>query len=252
MNNENIDPRHHRKCHPKKGGIPSLMAELSIFRRLIKLIHPEGIPAAGVRIYNTLSQTRMFRHHYVKIAEDIARYCGPQGSALDVGTGPAWLLVELHRLRPQMILHGVDISPAMVAGARKNLARAGLAGAIDIHEAGAGHLPFADCSFDVVASTGSIHHWKDPTGGLNEVWRALKPGGYGLMYDIVSNTPRPVWADMMRQFGRLRMTLLWVHAFEEPFYTMEAYGSLARPTRFREGKLRFVGVMCCLVMKKEE
>jgi ubiquinone/menaquinone biosynthesis C-methylase UbiE len=38
-------------------------------------------------------------------------------------------------------------------------------------------LPFADERFEVVVSTASIHHWKDPDRGLAEIYRVLKPGG---------------------------------------------------------------------------
>ena len=50
---------------------------------------------------------------------------------------------------------------------------------------------------------------------------------------------------------RLKMVLLWLHSFEEPFYSRNDLELLARPRLFNEGKIRFVGVMCCLVLKKE-
>lgn len=118
-------------------------------------------------------------------------------------------------------------------------------------EGGADALPFADNSFDIVVSTGSIHHWKDPEAGLNEIYRILSPGGYALIYDIVSDTPRAVLQDAKRQFGRFRMFMLWIHAFEEPFYSTQGFESLPRSTLFKEGNVRFVGVLFCLTMKKE-
>ena len=144
-----------------------------------------------------------------------------------------------------------DASPAMVAAARKHVADAELSGLIDVTEGNASALPFPDASFDMVVSTGSIHHWKDPSVALNEVYRVLKDGGDALMYDLVSDTPAAVLAETAREFGRLRVLLFWLHSFEEPFYTREDFEALARSTPFHAGRTRFIGVLCCLVLRKD-
>ena len=225
------------------------VAKLSLPRRLLKAVHPEGIPWPGTAVYNLVSTTSIFQRHYDLIARDILSYCS-QGSILDIGTGPGWLLVKLHQLSPGIRGTGVDASPSMVAKARKNIAKAGLSGMIEVLEGKASHLPFADGSFDAVVSTGSIHHWKDPTAGLNEAYRVLKDGRYALMYDLVSDTPPAVLEQVAREFGRLKMMFLWLHAFEEPFYSQKEFELLVRPTLFEKDRTRFVGVLCCLVLKK--
>jgi ubiquinone/menaquinone biosynthesis C-methylase UbiE len=45
-------------------------------------------------------------------------------------------------------------------------------------------LPFPDVSFDLVVSTLSMHHWADPTAGLAQISRVLRPGGRALIWDI--------------------------------------------------------------------
>jgi ubiquinone/menaquinone biosynthesis C-methylase UbiE len=225
------------------------MAKLSLGRRLLKLVHPEGIPWPGSVIYNAISSSSIFQGHYELVARDILSYC-TQGSLLDIGTGPAWLLLKIHQQSPTMRLVGIDSSPSMVAKARKNMAEAGLSDVIKITEGNASQIPFADGSFDIVVSTGSIHHWKHPVVALNDVYRVLKPGGYALMYDLVTDTPAAILKEMAHQFGRLKMMLFWLHGFEEPFYSRENYQSLARPTLFKEGRTQFVGLLCCLILKK--
>jgi ubiquinone/menaquinone biosynthesis C-methylase UbiE len=225
------------------------MAKLSLGRRMLKLVHPEGIPWPGSVIYNAISGTAIFQGHYELVAKDILSYCA-QGSLLDIGTGPGWLLFKLHQRSPAMRLVGIDASPSMVAGARKNMAKAGLSDVIEIREGNVSQIPFADDSFDIVVSQWSIHHWKNPVAGLNEVYRVLKPGGYALMYDLVSDTPADVLTEMARQFGRLKMLLCRLHSFEEPFYSRQSYESLARPTLFKEGRTQFVGLSCRLILKK--
>jgi ubiquinone/menaquinone biosynthesis C-methylase UbiE len=225
------------------------MAKLSPVRRLLKLLHPEAIPSPGAAIYNLVSSTSMFQHHYDLVASDIVSYC-PSGHLLDLGTGPAWLLLKLHRQAPELRLTGLDASSSMVARARKNVASAGLGRLIEIREGNAARLPFPDRSFDIVVSTGSIHHWKHPTAALNEAYRVLKDGGFALMYDLVTDLPASLSHRARRQFGRVRTIIFWLHGFEEPFYSHRNFAALAQPTLFGEGSTRFVGLLCCLVLKK--
>lgn len=225
------------------------MARLSPLRRMMKVFHPEGIPWPGTIFYDAISATNIFQRNYELVAEHILEY-GSEGSLLDIGTGPGWLLVKISQRSPRLRLTGLDYSPSMVARAEKNIAGIGLSGKIEVREGDASHMPFDSGTFDIVVSTGSIHHWKDPIAGLNDVYRVLKPGGYALIYDIISDTPRSVLKETARRFGRLRMVLLWLHAFEEPFYSYEDFGSLAESSLFKEGQTRFVGVLCCLMLRK--
>jgi ubiquinone/menaquinone biosynthesis C-methylase UbiE len=224
--------------------------KLSPTRRLLKIFHPEGIPWIGTLFYNALTATSIFQRNYDAVAQDILSY-GSEGSILDIGTGPGWLLVKLHQHAPRLRITGLDASAAMVAKARKNMAEAGLADEIEIKEGNANRLPFADNTFETIVSTGSIHHWKDPIVGLNEVYRVLKAGGNALLYDIVSDTPQSVLKEMARGYGRLKTMLFWLHAFEEPFYSHKAFEMLAQPSLFKKGSTRFVGILCCLILRKE-
>ena len=196
-----------------------------------------------------ISQSRVFAQHYQLVAGDVARYCR-SGRVLDIGTGPGWLLLALRQSLPEAELIGVDISAAMVSLATENLSRAGCAGVVEVKRAGADALPFEDASIDAVVSTGSLHHWKNPVAGLNEVYRVLKPGRWALMYDLVSKTPPAVIRKARAEFGAVRTALLWLHSFEEPFYSAEDMTALAPTTRFGRGETRFVGVLCCLALQK--
>jgi ubiquinone/menaquinone biosynthesis C-methylase UbiE len=225
------------------------MAELSPLRRLLKVVHPEAIPWPGTAFYNAISETSVFQRHYELIAKDILNYCS-KGAILDVGTGPGWLLVKLHQESPRLRMVGMDASPAMVDRARKNMAVAGLSDVVEVKEGEASHMPFADSSFDTVVSTGSVHHWKEPTACLNDIHRVLKQGGYALLYDLVSDTPTSIIKEKSREFGRFKILFLWLHTFEEPFYTRKDFEWLARSSLFKEGRTQFVGLFYCLILKK--
>jgi SAM-dependent methyltransferase len=220
-------------------------------RNIIRRFHPEGIPWPGSCLYDAVSRTPIFARHYQLVAEDVTRYCN-RGRILDVGTGPGWLLLALQRALPEARSVGVDISAAMVNRARRNVQEAGCAGLIGVQAAAAGALPFPDGSFDTVVSTGSLHHWKDPVSALNEIHRVLKAGRYALIYDLVRSLPRAVAEDVQRRFGRVRLTLLWLHSFEEPFYSAAELERLAAATLFCSGRTRFVGALCCLILQKQD
>lgn len=223
----------------------------SFGRRLFEFFHPEGIPWPGSLLYNRVSRSSIFQHHYELVAGDIAVYCpSTGGQLLDVGTGPGWLLLKVHELCPAMRLVGTDISAAMVARAKANITTAGLTNRIQVVKGAANHPPFPDCHFEVVTSTGSMHHWKDQVGSLNDIYRVLKPGGHALIYDLVLDTPADAIERMTRLFGRWRMTLFKLHSLEEPFGKVADLEAVARGTRFGQVQAQFIGLLCCLRLRR--
>lgn len=219
------------------------------WRDFLRRWHPEGIPWPGSVLYNAVSQTEVFNRHYGLVADHVRLYCST-GVILDIGTGPGWLLVALRRSSPELELVGVDISPAMVTTARKNMKKAGHSTVIDLGVAAAEALPFRDDSFNAVISTGSLHHWKDPLAALNEVHRVLRVGGYALVYDLVHNLPHAVAEAARHEFGAFRTRMVWLHSFEEPFYSPQDMEALVPSTLFETGQTQFVGMLCCLVLRK--
>ena len=223
---------------------------LSPLRKALKIFHPEGMPWPGTVFYNAISKVGIFQETYDLIARDILTYSS-KGAILDIGTGPGRLIVKLSCMSPGLTVTGLDVSPSMIKKARKNMREAGLFGFVTIKEGNASNLPFPDKSFDLIVSTGSIHHWKQPQRSFNEIHRVLTDGGYALMYDLVSDTPTSVMRQTAREFGKVKMVLMWVHAFEEPFYSTKGFNSLPHDTLFVDGNIRFVGIMCCLVLRKK-
>jgi len=218
-------------------------------RGMMKRLHLEGIPWPGSVLYNALSSSDIFLRHYEMVARDVAGY-GPAERILDIGTGPGHLLPALRKTLPDTELVGVDISPAMVAQAQRNMKRCGRDPRIEVRLAGANALPFADGTFDRVVSTGSIHHWKDPVNALSETHRVLKTGGHALMYDMVRHMPKTVCEEIRARFGSFRCAVMWLHSFEEPFLSVDEMEALGRRTEFAVEGTRFTGALCCLVLRK--
>ena len=234
---------------PAGDGHVSLKNMTSQWRQFIKRFHPEGVPWPGSVLYNVLSSTRIFLRHYELVAHDVAHY-GTAERLLDIGTGPGHLLSALRKAFPDTHLVGVDISPAMVAQAQRNMKRSGLDSHIEVKVATANALPFTDETFDRVVSTGSLHHWKQPHQALSEVQRVLRVNGYALLYDLVRDMPKAICEEVRAQFGGFRLALLWLHSFEEPFLDTEEMEALGRGTDFVVEGTKFTGALCCLVLRK--
>ena len=221
----------------------------SRWRQYVRRFHPEGIPWPGSVFYNALSSTKIFFRHYELVADEVAHY-GEAAHLLDIGTGPGHLLLSIRKKLPDAELVGVDISSAMVAQAKRNIKAYGRDLHIDVRAADANLLPFADETFDRVISTGSLHHWKDPLQALSEAHRVLKVNGYALLYDLVREMPKAVREEIRARFGGVRLALLWLHSFEEPFLNAEEMDALGRRTAFVVEGTKFTGAFCCLILRK--
>jgi ubiquinone/menaquinone biosynthesis C-methylase UbiE len=70
-----------------------------------------------------------------------------------------------------------DISPYMLARARREASRRGVQDAIEFVEADVTALRFADASFDLCVTYNGLHCLPDPRAALGELTRVLRPGG---------------------------------------------------------------------------
>src|SRR6201995_1427184 len=114
----------------------------------------------------------------------MGRYSGPLASqladlagigagqrVLDVGCGPGPLTAELAaRLGPAAV-SAADPSPSFAAAVRERLP------AVDVRQAPAEQLPFADTAFDAALAQLVVHFMADPVAGLREMGRVTRPGG---------------------------------------------------------------------------
>lgn len=103
------------------------------------------------------------------------------GSLLDIGTGTGRILEVLARHAERAT--GIDQSREMLAVARTNLSRAGLAH-VEIRQADMYALPFTSMSIDVVSIHQVLHYAEDPAAVLREAARVLSPGGTALIVDF--------------------------------------------------------------------
>jgi ubiquinone/menaquinone biosynthesis C-methylase UbiE len=70
-----------------------------------------------------------------------------------------------------------DISPYMLARARREAGRRGVQDAIEFVDADVTALPFDDASFDLCVTYNGLHCLPNPRAALAELVRVLRPGG---------------------------------------------------------------------------
>ena len=110
------------------------------------------------------------------------------GDVLDVATGTGLVAAEL--LRRGFRVTGVDQSPEMLAGARRRFGDR-----IQLVEASAESLPFADAAFDHLTVTYLLRYVDDPGATLRELARLVRPGGVvaSLEFGVPGGMARPAW-----------------------------------------------------------
>jgi SAM-dependent methyltransferase len=144
---------------------------------------PGGILIGNAVLYDKLSRL-LLGPFLARIAADVAAVTPDGARVLEVGCGPGHLSTRM--AHHGFDVTGLDLDPAMIARARANADRLGdgdqrrpsfLVGDVAA-------LAFPDRSFDLVVSTLSMHHWADPTAGLAEIGRVLRPGARALVWDF--------------------------------------------------------------------
>ena len=90
---------------------------------------------------------------------------------LDVGSGPGALTTELvTRLGPDAVTAVEPSTPFVEAVRARNAG-------VEVHQASAEELPFADDAFDASLAQLVVHFMTDPVAGLAEMRRVTRPGG---------------------------------------------------------------------------
>ena len=146
------------------------------------------LPRFAASLYSRLTRTPSLEQQYREIAALLSGQVN-SGRLLDVGTGPGRLLLEVHRLKPDLQLYGLDISEGMIDLARKNLVGV----AADLRVANVCATGYESNFFDAVICTGSFYLWDRPERGLEEIHRILKPGHSAHLIEIHRDCDREAY-----------------------------------------------------------
>jgi ubiquinone/menaquinone biosynthesis C-methylase UbiE len=179
----------------------------------------------------TARQKRVWDHNAPSYDKQIAffekiqfgggrEWLGPRahGRILEVAIGTG---LNLPHYPADATITGVELSPAMLAIARKRAADLGRE--VDLREGDAEHLPFADASFDTVVCALSLCTIPDPAAAISEMRRVLVPGGRLLLLDHVGSTWPPIYAAQWL-LERLTIRLAGEHFTRRQLPLVEAAG----------------------------
>lgn len=109
------------------------------------------------------------------------------GEVLEVAIGTG---LNLDWYPPEVTLTGVDLSPGMLAHARRRADALGRPVTLSVGDAE--HLDAPEASFDTVVCTYSMCAVPDERQAMAELARVLRPGGLLLLADHVVSTAWPV------------------------------------------------------------
>lgn len=109
------------------------------------------------------------------VAEKLVEYYDLKSgqSVLDIGCGKAYLLYEISKLVPGIVVKGIDISEYALANAKEEIKQC-------LQYGEAQRIPFEDNSFDLVISLTTLHNLKifDLKKAIQEIERVSKKNSY--------------------------------------------------------------------------
>ena len=116
---------------------------------------------------------RFMGRYSVQLSSQLADFaCIAAGQrVIDVGCGPGALTAELVARVSAANVTAIDPSPSFVDAARARHPD------VDIRQAAAESLPFADATFDASLAQLVVHFMADPAAGVTEMARVTREGG---------------------------------------------------------------------------
>ena len=135
---------------------------------------------------------RFMGRYSTQLAPQLADFAGVREGmrVVDVGCGPGALTTELVSRVGAAAVTAVEPSESFAAAARERHP------GVEVHEATAEALPFANGAFDVALAQLVVHFMTDPLAGLGEMARVTRRGGVvaACVWDHAGEGPlTPFW-----------------------------------------------------------
>lgn len=184
--------------------------------RAVRWLYDRGASTYdGVKQYNPMDEAAFLGNPiFSRLEEDF----GPHSLLLDVATGTGRLPVALFAIPfYEGEIVGLDLSHAMLHEAAHKLA-AHRESITLLHHSSV-PLPFADATFDAVASLEALEFMPDRRAALREMVRVLRPGGWFFVTNRIGNDARmmPGRTDTPEQFEAYLASLGLVEIFTRPW-----------------------------------
>jgi demethylmenaquinone methyltransferase/2-methoxy-6-polyprenyl-1,4-benzoquinol methylase len=161
-----MKPRENDKCIPAYSGPDSRNVQVMF-----------GGIAPRYDFLNHLLSASLDRYWRRVAVQAVQRFVpDPSAHCLDLCSGTGDLALELQR-RAGLSVVASDFCHPMLKRAALKIAAAGVDASVRNVEADALNLPFSDETFDVATIAFGLRNLEDPSRGLREVLRILRPGG---------------------------------------------------------------------------
>jgi SAM-dependent methyltransferase len=111
---------------------------------------------------------------------------GKTGRLLEIGPGPGYQTAKVAEKSPESQIFAVEASADMIAVAQSYIKKRGLNDRVRFVQ---GAVEDEDLirdlgEFDLIYSSFSLHHWKNPVKAFQNLYHALKDDGVFLIYDL--------------------------------------------------------------------
>jgi SAM-dependent methyltransferase len=120
---------------------------------------------------------------------------------VDLGCGPADILVRLARLHPGWRFDGIDGSPAMLHHGQVAVASLGLEDRVRLHTSRVPALPADLAAAELVLSNSLLHHLPDPSALWETLLRVAAPGAAIYIVDLRRPTSMSAAAALVQQWS---------------------------------------------------
>lgn len=127
---------------------------------------------------------------------------GVAGVCLDLGCGPADVVMRLARRCPRLIIDGVDGAEAMLAIGRRRVREAGLSNRVRLYRAWLPQEPLPRNDVDIVTSNSILHHLHDPCVLWRAVRQVARPGTRIFVGDLMRPTSAVAVDDFVVRYAR--------------------------------------------------
>ena len=167
-------------------------------------------------------------------ARAVAQALGDGASVLEVAPGPGYFAIELAKLGTYRIT-GLDVSRTLVAIARENAHKAGVA--VDFQLGNASAMPFGNESFDFIYCSAAFKNFSEPVEALDEMHRVLKAGGEAMIADLRKDAPLEEIDRYVKESGRGGLDawlskITFRHLLLKRAYTKSDFTRMAAASRF--------------------
>jgi len=154
---------------------------------------------------------------------------GLADNVLDVGCGSGWLSRRLAKRVPEGRVVGMDVSDEMIRVAR----RTSLDFENILYATGeVGEIPWDANFFTHVISVESAYYWPEPSAGIGEIFRVLRPGGAArILINYYRDNPHcHQWGPLLAVPTHLLLAEEWAEHFRAAGFVSVAHERIADPT----------------------